>query len=77
MTTVPITLDLSPELAQIFKEMSPDEQRKLGSLLALWLQEFKSDDGQRLSELMDAISERAQQRGLTPEILESLLADEG
>jgi hypothetical protein len=41
-------------------------------LLSLWLREFAVSP-RPLKVIMDEISEKAQARGLTPEILESLL----
>lgn len=41
-------------------------------LLTLWLREFALTS-RPLSEIMDAISDKAEARGLTPEILESIL----
>jgi hypothetical protein len=44
-------------------------------LLSLWLREFGKPT-KSLRSLMDVISDKAQKRGLTPEILEALLNDE-
>jgi len=43
-------------------------------LLSLWLREFEKPSI-TLEKLMDDISRKAQERGLTPEILESILND--
>jgi len=45
--------------------------KKLRLLLGLWLREF-GIPCKSLKELMDEIGNKAQARGLTPEILESL-----
>jgi len=41
-------------------------------LLSLWLREFEKPSI-TLDQLMDDISRKAQERGLTPEILDSIL----
>ena len=68
MMTVAIPLD--KQAAQIYTRASTEEQQKLQMLLGLWLREF-DDNSLSLPRLMDQISDKAQERGLTPEILES------
>jgi len=72
MTTATITIQLDPEAAQIYSGASSEDKKKLRLLLGLWLREF-GIPSKPLKELMDDISARAQARGLTPEILESML----
>ena len=55
---------------------SPDEQKKLQLLLSLRLQELTSTEGKSLRTAMDEIGQAAEARGLTPEVLETLLRDE-
>jgi hypothetical protein len=45
-------------------------------LLGIWLKEYARADGTSLKETMNDISRKAQSRGLTPEILESILKEE-
>jgi hypothetical protein len=73
-TTIQIPLD--PELAQVYERASRENQRKLQTLISLWLRDMDSANSESLRSLMDEISDKAIQRGLTPEILESLLNDE-
>jgi hypothetical protein len=46
------------------------------ALLSLWLKEIAASDARPLKEVMDEIGREAQRRGMTPEILESILNDE-
>lgn len=72
MTIATITIPLDPDTARIYTGASTEDQRKLRLLLSLWLREF-SMSPTPLKVIMDEISDKAQARGLTPEILESLL----
>ncbi len=74
MTTIRIPVD--PALAQVYNTASTEDQRKMQALVALWLREFDATGQVPLNVLMDAISDNAQARGLTPELLESLLDDD-
>ena len=70
VTTVNIQLD--DDAAQIYTAASAEDKDKLRTLLSFWLREFDTPTIP-LSTLMDEISDKAQARGLTPDILESLL----
>jgi len=72
MGTQTITIRVAPEAAMVFNAASPDERRKWESLLSLWLIEAARSKAS-LREVVAEISRNAQQRGLTPEILESIL----
>ena len=72
MTVSSIKIPLDPETARIYADASPEDQKKLRLLLSLWLREF-AVSSTPLQAVMDEISRKAQARGLTPEILESLL----
>ncbi len=76
MGTANITIEVDEGAARAFVEASPSEKRKLQLLLSLRLQELTDSSGKTLQAVMDEISERAESRGLTPEILETLLRDE-
>jgi hypothetical protein len=76
MATEIITLEIDSEAAQAFKSVSADEREKLQVLLGIWLKEYARADTTSLKETMDQISEKAKSRGLTPEILESILKEE-
>lgn len=67
-----ITIPIDAEIAKLYAEAPEDIRRKLQLLLGLWLREFIVSP-RSLQTIMDEISQKAQERGLTPEILESLL----
>jgi Mg/Co/Ni transporter MgtE len=75
METETITIRVTPDAARIFNTVSADEQRKLEALLSLRLLELSQEE-ESLEDIMRNISRKAQARGLTPEILESILNDE-
>jgi hypothetical protein len=73
--TEEITIRVDSEAARAYRAASKDEQRKLDLLLCLRLHDALRPSAS-LSELMEDIGRKAQERGLTPEILESLLHGE-
>lgn len=75
MSTEAITIEVDSEAAQAFKSASTEEQEKLQILLGIWLKEYARTDAVSLKETMTEISQKAQSRGLTPEILESILGE--
>jgi hypothetical protein len=72
METRSITIRVSPEAARVYNTATAEQQRKLEVLLSLKLTEV-ARAARPLEEILDEISRKAQARGLTPEILESLL----
>jgi hypothetical protein len=75
MHTIPVTLELEERAAQVYAHIHKNEREKLQQLFSLLVFEHnKLPDF--LGLLMDTISLRAQQRGLTPTILEELLKDD-
>jgi len=67
-----ITISVDPEVANAYR-LAPDlDRRKLDLLVNLRLRDA-TQSKVSLQALMAEISENAQQRGLTPEILESIL----
>jgi hypothetical protein len=75
MATEPITIHVDAEAARIYKTASPEERRKLEALVSLQLLDA-AKPSLSLRELMDVISQRAQERGLTEDQLQELLADD-
>lgn len=73
--TEPITINADPEAARAYNNASPRQREQLDFILSLQLlaatQKFPP-----LLDVMDEISRKAQQRGLTPETLETLLQHE-
>lgn len=73
-TTISIPLDLAT--ARIYFSASPTTQQKMQMLLRMRLRELADIPPQSLSEIMDEVGAKAEARGMTPEILETLLRDE-
>jgi hypothetical protein len=74
MASRSITIRVSPQAAQAYRKTSPEERRKLDALLSLKLHEITSPP-RPLEQIMSEISRKAQERGLTPKILDDLLDD--
>jgi hypothetical protein len=72
MTTETITIRVDARAAQAFKMASDEDRRKLEALLSLRLLEA-AQTTEPLEQLMRRISVHAQQRGLTPDILQDIL----
>lgn len=68
-----INIPVDPQTAQAYDSASPQEQRKLQALLSLRLRELASGEYPSLQEVLDEAGRKAKARGLTPEILDSLL----
>ena len=75
MSTETITLEIDSEAARLFNSASTEEREKLKVLLGVWLKEYARADAPLLKETMGELSRSAQERGLTPEILESILEE--
>ena len=76
METAPITIEVDAAAAKIYAAATPEEQRGMQVLLSLRLQDLTDGPARPLREVIDEMSRRAAERGLTPEILESLLQDD-
>ncbi len=76
MKTVTIALDVDENLAEAYENASSEDKQKAQIWFELLLRQWSSGSGESLSETMDRISKNAQERGLTPEILEELLEDD-
>jgi hypothetical protein len=76
MATSTISIEVDADTARVFSEVSAEERRKLQLLLRLRLRELTTGPVRPLKEIMDEIGSQAVARGLTPEILESLLHGE-
>lgn len=72
MQTEEITIRVASDDARAYREASADRKRKLDLLLAMKLHDVLRP-GVTLSGLMAEVSREAKERGLTPEILESIL----
>lgn len=67
-----ITVSVDSDVAAAYRRASKEERRKLDVLVSLRLREATKSTTS-LEDVMREISHNAQQRGLTPEILKSLL----
>jgi hypothetical protein len=67
-----ISIEVSPETAAAYQSASSEEKERVRILIDLLMRRPSEDDSDFLGKLMDEISDRAEARGLTPEILESL-----
>jgi hypothetical protein len=72
MTTDQITINVAPDVAQAYREATDEDRRKLDVLLSLRLSDALRSS-RSLQDLMREISRNARSRGMTPEILESIL----
>jgi hypothetical protein len=73
MATSNISIAVDAEAAQAYAAASDEQKRKLQLLLSLRLRELVAEPPRSLQEVMDEIGTEAQKRGLTPEILDTLL----
>jgi len=67
-----VNIPLDTETARIYEKAPQADKKKMQLLLSLWLREFEKPSIS-LDKLMDEVSRKAQERGLTPEILDSIL----
>ena len=72
METKPLTIRVSPEAARTYEMASEEQKRKLDALISLKLSQVNRAK-RPLEEIMSEISRKAQEHGLTPEILDSIL----
>lgn len=68
-----ITLEVSPEIAEAYQFASLEERQQIQQIVSLLLKRENENDINFLRKIMDEISDRATERGLTPEILESII----
>ncbi len=73
-TTISIPVDGSTAFA--YSQASVEQQQKIQLLLSLHLRELFAPSDASLLQIMDDIDVKAESRGLTPQILETLLSDE-
>jgi len=72
-----IVLEVADEAAIIYNSLSHKQRQKFNLVICLMLKKILNDSTfSDYSKLLDEIGEEATKNGLTPEILESLLASE-
>ncbi len=69
-----IILQVDEDIKSAFEQANPEIQKQLSDIVQLFLRERLYSKS--LTEVMAEISDKAQQRGLTPEILQDILADD-
>lgn len=69
-----ITIEVDSDVQKAFEQASEAEKQEIKSLIEVFLR--KSLASKNLVEVMEEIGTRAEARGLTPEILADILADE-
>ena len=75
MSTEPITLDVDSEAARAFKSASSEDRKKFVILFSYYLRAFTKGETSSLTEIMDELSQKAKSRGLTPDMLDSILKE--
>ena len=73
--TEQITVSVDSDVANRYRSASNQERRKLDLLINLRLRDVTESE-QSLRDTLLEISRNAQQRGLTPEILQAILDEE-
>jgi hypothetical protein len=75
METEQITIQVDAEAARAFKAASAEDRRKLEALLSIRLSEVTRTQ-ESLKAIMSEVSQKAEHRGLTPEILKAMLNED-
>ena len=75
METEQITIQVDAEAARVFKSASAEDRRKLEALLSIRLSEI-TRTRESLKAIMNKISQKAEESGLTPEILKAMLNED-
>ncbi len=75
MKTEKITIRVDPDAANAYRAANDEDRRKLDFLISMKLKDATKSTGS-LKQVMQEISRKAQERGLTPEILDSLLNEQ-
>jgi len=73
MAKATITIPLDPQTARAHDSAAPEQKRKMQALLSLWLRELAAGEYPSLQQVLDDVGRKAKERGLTPEMLDSLL----
>ncbi|MCA9997663.1 MAG: hypothetical protein KDE56_18020 [Anaerolineales bacterium] len=75
MALATIEIQLEEDVARMYQAASIEQKDKMRLLINLWLREF-TPNAISLKQIMDETSDKAVERGLTPELLETLLSDD-
>ncbi len=69
-----ITINVDSEVARAYREAEVNKQQQLSTMIKLFFQPDLAN--KTLSQVMAEIADKAEKRGLTPEILQSILEDD-
>jgi predicted oxidoreductase len=69
-----ITIQIDSEAAKAFRSAAPELQQKIQILFSAWVKEVTLKDRTSLKQFMNKISDNAEAKRLTPEILETILS---
>jgi hypothetical protein len=67
-----ITIPVDGETARLYQSATSEQKQKVRLLLNIWLKKTTATISQH-KQFLDNLSEKAESRGLTPEILASIL----
>jgi hypothetical protein len=70
-----ITIPVDQQVAQAWNAAGEKERQKAQVLVGLWLREVLSEKRRSLDETLEEAGRKAEARGLTQEILDSILKD--
>lgn len=70
-----ITIPVDTQTAQAWSSADQQKRRKLEALAGLFLWDVVSEKRPSLDAVLEEVGRKAQTRGLTPEILDSILKD--
>ena len=73
MTVEELTIRVDADAARAYRAVPEEERRKLDLLLSLRLREATHPSRASLKDVMREMGQKAQERGLTPEILQGIL----
>jgi hypothetical protein len=76
MADMTITIPLDAQTACAYNSASAEEKKKMEALVGMWLRALAAGQYPSLQKVLDEVGRKAKGRGLTPEILESLLKGE-
>ena len=69
-----ISIQVEPQIAQAYRAFAPQRQKQVQMLMSIILKQSLEQDS--LEKTVADLRDEAEVNGLTPEILEGLLADE-
>jgi hypothetical protein len=78
-TQTEITIKVSPDIAEAYNQANEEEKQQLVQKITFFLQPIATDKKKaikQLRETMTEIGQKAQARGITPEILAEILAED-